>query len=157
MLQEFVDTGGITFSAANLGVLAGPKVLLDNVSFALEGGDFLAVLGPTGAGKSTLMKRADGQPSCRPAARSSITDAISTANYAELPHRIGYVPQDDILHPQLKVRDALRYAAQLRFPPDVTEPPSATTASRRSWPNSASTERADLAVEKLSGGQRKRT
>src|SRR2546423_14239812 len=65
-LEEFVDTGSVTFSAANLSVLAGPKVLLDDVSFALEGGDFLAVLGPTGAGKSTLMKALTGN---RPADR----------------------------------------------------------------------------------------
>ncbi|MEY9933616.1 ABC-type multidrug transport system ATPase subunit/pSer/pThr/pTyr-binding forkhead associated (FHA) protein [Catenulispora sp. GP43] len=155
MLQEFVDTGGITFSAANLGVLAGPKVLLDNVSFALEGGDFLAVLGPTGAGKSTLMKALTGN---RPADRGAVfyNGRDLYANYAELRNRVGYVPQDDILHPQLKVRDALRYAAQLRFPPDV----AAHERNARVDEVMAElglTERAGLAVEKLSGGQRKRT
>ena len=154
-LQEFVDTGGITFSAANLGVLAGPKVLLDNVSFALEGGDFLAVLGPTGAGKSTLMKALTGN---RPADRGAVfyNGRDLYANYAELRNRVGYVPQDDILHPQLKVRDALRYAAQLRFPPDVP----ASDRNHRVEEVMAElglTERGDLAVEKLSGGQRKRT
>jgi ABC-type multidrug transport system ATPase subunit/pSer/pThr/pTyr-binding forkhead associated (FHA) protein len=155
VLQGFVDTGGITFSAANLGVLAGPKVLLDNVSFALEGGDFLAVLGPTGAGKSTLMKALTGN---RPADRGAVfyNGRDLYANYAELRNRVGYVPQDDILHPQLKVRDALRYAAQLRFPPDV---PAAERNHRveEVMAELGLTERADLAVEKLSGGQRKRT
>ncbi|ACU71130.1 FHA modulated ABC efflux pump with fused ATPase and integral membrane subunits [Catenulispora acidiphila DSM 44928] len=155
VLQEFVDTGGITFSAANLGVLAGPKVLLDNVSFALEGGDFLAVLGPTGAGKSTLMKALTGN---RPADRGAVfyNGRDLYANYAELRNRVGYVPQDDILHPQLKVRDALRYAAQLRFPPDV---PAAERNARvdEVMAELGLTERGDLAVEKLSGGQRKRT
>ncbi|WP_194915691.1 FHA domain-containing protein [Catenulispora rubra] len=155
VLQEFVDTGGITFSAANLGVLAGPKVLLDNVSFALEGGDFLAVLGPTGAGKSTLMKALTGN---RPADRGAVfyNGRDLYANYAELRNRVGYVPQDDILHPQLKVRDALRYAAQLRFPPDV---PAAERNARvdEVMTELGLTERAGLAVEKLSGGQRKRT
>jgi len=155
VLQEFVDTGGITFSAANLGVLAGPKVLLDNVSFALEGGDFLAVLGPTGAGKSTLMKALTGN---RPADRGAVfyNGRDLYANYAELRNRVGYVPQDDILHPQLKVRDALRYAAQLRFPPDVP----ASDRNHRVEEVMAElglTERGDLPVEKLSGGQRKRT
>ena len=42
------------------------------------------------------------------------------ANYDELRHRIGYVPQDDLLHSQLTVRSALEYAAALRFPPDVS-------------------------------------
>ncbi|GAA1954528.1 ATP-binding cassette domain-containing protein [Catenulispora subtropica] len=154
-LEEFVDTGSVTFSAANLSVLAGPKVLLDDVSFALEGGDFLAVLGPTGAGKSTLMKALTGN---RPADRGAVlyNGRDLYANYAELRNRVGYVPQDDILHPQLKVRDALRYAARLRFPPD-------TAAAEREhrveevMAELGLTERAELAVEKLSGGQRKRT
>jgi ABC-type multidrug transport system ATPase subunit len=125
------------------------------VSFALEGGDFLAVLGPTGAGKSTLMKALTGN---RPADRGAVlyNGRDLYANYAELRNRVGYVPQDDILHPQLKVRDALRYAAQLRFPPD-------TAAAERDhrveevMVELGLTERAGLAVEKLSGGQRKRT
>ncbi|MFL6110810.1 MAG: ATP-binding cassette domain-containing protein [Catenulispora sp.] len=154
-LEEFVDTGSVTFSAANLSVLAGSKVLLDDVSFALEGGDFLAVLGPTGAGKSTLMKALTGN---RPADRGAVfyNGRDLYANYAELRNRVGYVPQDDILHPQLKVRDALRYAARLRFPPD-------TAAAERDhrveevMAELGLTERAELAVEKLSGGQRKRT
>ncbi|NUR30446.1 MAG: ATP-binding cassette domain-containing protein, partial [Catenulispora sp.] len=154
-LEEFVDTGSVTFSAVNLSVLAGPKVLLDDVSFALEGGDFLAVLGPTGAGTSTLMKALTGN---RPADRGAVlyNGRDLYANYAELRNRVGYVPQDDILHPQLKVRDALRYAAQLRFPPD-------TAAAERDhrveevMSELGLTERAGLAVEKLSGGQRKRT
>ena len=37
-------------------------------------------------------------------------------NYDELRHRIGFVPQDDILHTPLTVRRALNYAARLRFP-----------------------------------------
>ena len=41
-------------------------------------------------------------------------------NYAELRHRIGFVPQDDILHTPLTVRRALNYAARLRFPQDVS-------------------------------------
>jgi ABC-type multidrug transport system ATPase subunit len=41
------------------------------------------------------------------------------ADYAELRYRIGVVPQDDVLHRQLTVRRALRFAAALRFADDV--------------------------------------
>jgi ABC-type multidrug transport system ATPase subunit/pSer/pThr/pTyr-binding forkhead associated (FHA) protein len=154
-LEEFVDTGSVTFSAYGLSVFAGSKVLLDEVSFALEGGEFLAVLGPTGAGKSTLLKALTGN---RPADRGAVlyNGRDMYANYAELRNRVGYVPQDDILHPQLKVRDALRYAASLRFPPDIP----AEDRDRRVEEVMAElglSERAELPVEKLSGGQRKRT
>jgi ABC-type multidrug transport system ATPase subunit len=66
------------------------------------------------------------------------------------------VPQDDILHAQLTIRRALEYAAELRFPPDV----SAEERSHRVEEVIAElglTKRADVAISSLSGGQRKWT
>ncbi|HET9172412.1 MAG TPA: ATP-binding cassette domain-containing protein [Actinospica sp.] len=154
-LEQYVDHGEATLCALGLTVHAGRKVLLDEVSFALEGGQFLAVLGPTGAGKSTLLKALTG---ARSADRGSVlyNGRDLYASYAELRNRIGYVPQDDILHPELTVKAALDYAARLRFPPDVP------TAERSARVLEVMTElglegRADVPVERLSGGQRKRT
>ncbi|OEV10541.1 hypothetical protein AN219_30050, partial [Streptomyces nanshensis] len=75
--------------------------------------------------------------------------------FAELRQRIGLVPQDDILHKELKVRTALRYAAKLRFPGDVAE------AERNARVEEVLAElkldiHADKRVTSLSGGQRKR-
>src|SRR5205823_10749622 len=78
------------------------------------------------------------------------------AAYDELRNRIGYVPQDDILHPALTVRRALEVAARLRLPRDLSD----DARTRRVWEVMAElglTERADLAIHRLSGGQRKRT
>jgi ABC transport system ATP-binding/permease protein len=154
-LEEYVDSGQAVFAALDLGVDAGKKTLLDSVSFTLSGGEFLAVLGPTGAGKSTLLKALTGS---RPADRGRVlyNGRDVYAAFAELRNRIGYVPQDDILHPQLTVRAALDYAARLRFPPDVTR------ADRGARVEEVMAElglehRADVRVERLSGGQRKRT
>ncbi|ETZ99219.1 ABC transporter family protein [Mycobacterium kansasii 662] len=77
-------------------------------------------------------------------------------NYAELRHRIGFVPQDDILHTPLTVRRALNYAARLRFPHDVS------AAERNQRIQEVLTElglstQADQRIDSLSGGQRKRT
>jgi len=154
-LEEYVDTGEVSFAAVELSVLAGGRPLLDHVSFPLGAGDFLAVLGPTGAGKTTLLRALTGN---HPADSGSVlyNGRDVYAAFAELRNRIGYVPQDDILHPQLTVRAALGYAARLRFPPDV----SAADRHRRVDEVMAElglSERADLQVAKLSGGQRKRT
>ena len=51
------------------------------------------------------------------------------ANYAELRHRIGLVPQENILHTQLSARRGLSYAAELRFPQDTS--PGRALPSRR--------------------------
>lgn len=154
-LEEYVDTGVSAFAALDLSVHAGRRKLLSGVSFALDGGQLLAVLGPTGAGKSTLLKALTG---ARPADRGSVLyngrDVYGA--FAELRNRIGYVPQDDILHPQLTVRAALDYAARLRFPPDV--PRSERSARVDAVMRELGLEhRAGMRVEKLSGGQRKRT
>ena len=77
------------------------------------------------------------------------------ANYAELRHRIGLVPQDNILHAQLSARRALGFAAELRFPRDT----SAAERSRRIDEvigELSLTQHAETRTSSLSGGQQKR-
>jgi ABC transport system ATP-binding/permease protein len=155
-LVEYVDTGDISYSASNLRVeTKNGKVLLADISFALPERSFLAVVGPSGAGKSTLLGALTG---FRPAGSGQVRydDRDLYDNYAELRHRIGYVPQEDILHTALTVRRALNYAAQLRFPQDV----SATEREQRIEEVLAElglTAQANQRIDSLSGGQRKRT
>jgi len=153
-LEEYIDQGQASFAAIDLTVRAGQKTLLNGVSFALGASAFLAVLGPTGAGKSTLVKALTGS---RPADDGHVLyngrDLYQA--YPELRHRIGYVPQDDILHPELTVRQALGYAARLRFPTDVSSE-ERTARVDEVMAELGLTARADLQVIKLSGGQRKR-
>ncbi|MGQ5634663.1 MULTISPECIES: FHA domain-containing protein [unclassified Streptomyces] len=155
-LQEYVDTGEISLDVQDLTVAVdgGRKVLLDHVSFPVPQKCLLGVVGPSGAGKSTLLNALTGQ---RPADRGTVLyDGRDLyRDYAELRQRIGLVPQDDILHPQLTVRAALSYAAELRFPEDTAR------TERRARVDEVVRElgleqRADQPVHSLSGGQRKR-
>ena len=154
-LHEYEDTGPVSLSAERLTVQVGRQVLLDDVSFALEEGSLLAVVGPSGCGKSTLVRAVTG---IRPASQGRVNyDGRDLyADYAELRYRIGLVPQDDVLHRQLTVRRALRFAASLRFADDVPR------KERRSRVDEVLatlglTERARQRIDTLSGGQRKRT
>ncbi|MFG2111772.1 FHA domain-containing protein [Streptomyces sp. NPDC048718] len=155
-LVEFTDTGEVSLDVRELAVTVdrGRKTLLDGVSFPVAEKSLLAVVGPSGAGKSTLLNALTG---LRPADRGTVLyDGRDLyQDYPELWHRIGLVPQDDILHLQLTVRRALGYAAELRFPED------ATPAERRDRVDEVIgelglTERAALPIHSLSGGQRKR-
>jgi ABC-type multidrug transport system ATPase subunit len=154
-LVEYTDQGDISFSAQDLVVTRSGKRLLDRVGFALPGRCLLAVVGPSGAGKSTLLGALTGQ---RPADSGQVRyegrDLYDS--YDELRQRIGLVPQDDILHPQLTVRRALRYAAQLRFPADT---PGADRDRRveEVIAELGLTGQAGQRISTLSGGQRKRT
>ena len=142
-------------SARDLTVrLPNGKVLLDSVSFPLGERCLLAVIGPSGAGKSTLLGALTG---LRPATEGTVLydNRDLYAHYAELRHRIGLVPQENILHTQLTARRALRYAAQLRFPRDTSK----AERNRRVDEVLAElslTAHAETRTDRLSGGQQKR-
>ncbi|WP_328316760.1 ABC transporter ATP-binding protein/permease [Streptomyces sp. NBC_00388] len=154
-LEEFVDTGEVSFSARHLTVTVDEgKDILKDVSFGVPEKSLIAVIGPSGSGKSTLLKALTGY---RPANRGDVLydNRNLYKQFAELRQRIGLVPQDDILHKELTVRKALKYAAKLRFPADTTE------AERSSRIDEVLRElKLDIHKEKrvasLSGGQRKR-
>jgi len=154
-LQEFDDVGDVSLEAKGLSVrLSSGKVLLNDVTFPLPERCLLGVIGPSGAGKSTLLGALTGM---RPATTGSVLyDGRDLyANYAELRHRIGLVPQENILHTQLSARRGLDYAAELRFPRDTS------SAERSQRITEVLTElslaqHADTRTSSLSGGQQKR-
>ncbi|MEU6869047.1 FHA domain-containing protein [Streptomyces sp. NPDC046751] len=154
-LEEFVDTGEVSFSARHLTVTVdGGKQILKDVSFGVPEKSLIAVIGPSGSGKSTLLKALTGY---RPANQGDVLydNRNLYKQFAELRQRIGLVPQDDILHKELTVTKALKYAAKLRFPADTTE------AERQARIHEVLAElkldiHKDKKVTSLSGGQRKR-
>ncbi|MFJ9562037.1 FHA domain-containing protein [Streptomyces fuscichromogenes] len=154
-LEEFVDTGEVSFSARRLTVTVdGGKQILKDVSFGVPEKSVIAVIGPSGSGKSTLLKALTGY---RPANEGEVLydNRNLYKQFAELRQRIGLVPQDDILHKELTVKKALKYAAKLRFPAD-------TTAQERDDRIDEVLRELKLDIHKdkkvtsLSGGQRKR-
>ncbi|SDN21945.1 ABC-type multidrug transport system, ATPase component [Actinomyces ruminicola] len=132
----------------------GKLTLLDGVSFALPGNELLAVVGPSGAGKSTLLKALTGE---QKAQRGQVLfDGLDVyEHYPVMRNKIGVVPQNDVVHAALTVRQTLEYAAELRFAKDVTK------AERRARISEVLedldlSEHVDKKVKQLSGGQRKR-
>ena len=95
------------------------KTLLDNVSFKALPGDMIALMGPSGAGKTTLLLTLNGYlPPTSGVVRINGEDLY--AIYDTLRGSIGYVPQDDLVHPELTVFEAVRYSAKFRLPPDYS-------------------------------------
>ena len=133
--------------------LPNGRRLLTDVSFGARPGSLTAIIGPSGAGKSTLAKLVGGALS--PTAGAVCFDGHDLhAEYASLRHRIGLVPQDDVVHHQLTVDAALRFAAELRLPHATADERAA--AVRRVLEELELTGHARTRVDKLSGGQRKR-
>lgn len=137
-----------------IGLNIDGKQLLHEVEFAAGPGSLTAVIGPSGAGKSTVSKIVAG--GANPSTGTVTFEGRSVhAEYEALRTRIGMVPQDDVLHRRLTLRQALRYAAELRLPPDMSK------ADRDNVIHGVLAElqlieHLDTRVDKLSGGQRKR-
>ena len=134
--------------------IEGNKTLLDNISIAARPGTLTAVIGPSGAGKSTFARLVAGYT--HPTTGTVTFEGHNIhAEYASLRSRIGMVPQDDVVHGQLTVRQALMYAAELRLPPDTTKADREQVVMQV-LEELEMTKHLDTRVDKLSGGQRKR-
>jgi ABC-type multidrug transport system ATPase subunit len=128
--------------------------LLDNISLTARIGTLTAVIGPSGAGKSTFARLVAGVT--HPTHGTVTFEGHNIhAEYASLRSRIGMVPQDDVVHGELTVKQALMYAAALRLPPDTTRADRAQVVAQV-LEELEMTEHANTRVDKLSGGQRKR-
>jgi ABC-type multidrug transport system ATPase subunit len=145
------DHGALRLDATGVAVSVSDRQILEPTSLAIEPGELVAIIGESGAGKSTLLKALAGVT--RP------TSGRVTLNGEDLLARltdVGYVPQDDIVHPRLTIREALGYAARLRLPEDVSDAEIDAAVARVLGELSLAGQ-AETMIGSLSGGQRKRT
>lgn len=120
-LAPRASRGDITIEARGVSVtVADDKKILDRINLAIHPGELVGLMGPSGAGKSTLIAVLNGY---LPPTSGSVTinrrDLYE--NYDEFRGMVGYVPQDDIMHPDLTVSEALYYSARLRLPTDYSD------------------------------------
>lgn len=88
----------------------GEQKALDNVSFEIKTGELVGFLGPNGAGKSTMMKIITGF--IPPSAGNVFVNGIGTGDGStEVKKRIGYLPENNPLYPEMYVREYLRFTA----------------------------------------------
>lgn len=132
----------------------GTIKLLDDVDLTIQPNEFVGLLGPSGAGKSTLMDALNGM---RPATNGLVL--VNSQDLYEhldsLKQSIGYVPQDDIIHRELTVYRTLYYVARLRLSSDVSTQ-EIDQIINEVMDVTGLSERRDVPVGQLSGGQRKR-
>jgi ABC transport system ATP-binding/permease protein len=128
--------------------------LLDDVSISIQPKEFVALVGGSGTGKSTLMDALNG---FRPAPEGQVllNGEDYYQNFAAYRSSLGYVPQEDIIHRDLTVEQALYYVAKLRLPGDTT---AAEIEQRIAevLEDVEMSHRRKVLVSRLSGGQRKR-
>ena len=127
------------------------KAVLDDVSFVLETGRTLAIVGDNGAGKSTLMQIL---ASLLPPSMGEVW--YEGKNLAEdcqsIRQVMGYVPQEITLHPHLHVLDNLRFWADMSDVPMTAQKAKITELAARF----ELSEHLKTPVSKLSGGMRRK-
>ena len=90
----------------------GDLTAVDQVSFEIGQGEIVGLLGHNGAGKTTIMKMLTGF--LEPTSGSiQIDDLDIKTHREEIQQRIGYLPENDPLYPEMTVIDYLDYAASL--------------------------------------------
>lgn len=143
---------GAEITASGIGVDAGGRTILDGVSLQIPACSFVGILGGSGQGKSTLMTAICG---IRPATRGKVTiDGIELGADAEQAP-VGYVPQDDIVHVELTVEQAIRHSAKLRLDPRIPGPEIDALVDEIIG-RLGLEEHRHKRINRLSGGQRKR-
>lgn len=146
-----VDASDIVIERSN-----GKKkfVTCNHVSLNIKPGELVAVIGGSGAGKSTILNCMCGY--LKPANGEVYINGINLyQNFDSLKKMIGYVPQSDIVYDNLTLYDMLMYTAKLRLPKDIS-PTERENAINRAISTVELTEKKNSLIKALSGGQRKR-
>jgi ABC-2 type transport system ATP-binding protein len=86
---------------------------VSGLSFTVGRGEIVGLLGPNGAGKSTTMRILSCyMPATSGTVRVAGLDVFTDAD--EVRRRIGYMPENNPLHPEMRVREYLKFRARLK-------------------------------------------
>lgn len=130
------------------------KVLLNHVNLDIQSNDFVAIIGGSGAGKTTLMNAISGfDKECT--GQILFNGHSIKKEFELLKDMIGYVPQQEIIYENLTLYHMLRYTAKMKMPKD-TDHSEVEKRINEVLEMVELTEHKDTFIRKLSGGQKKR-
>ena len=127
--------------------------LLKDINLSIEPGNMVLILGGSGAGKSTFVNAVTGYEKAKATIKEGDLDYYR--DYGQVKHRIGFVPQDNLMREDDTVGDTVSNAAEMRLPKNMPpeEKQKRVTAVLSTF-GLAGIEKEK--VSKLSGGQKKR-
>ena len=138
-------------SVSNLSRSYGSTLAVDNVSFEITNGEVVGLLGHNGAGKTTIMKMITGF--IEPSSGSVEVDGLVLGeNTAGIQKKIGYLPENCPVWPEMRVTDYLIYQAKLHL---VEEEMIGSLVSEAIG-KTRLTEKATARIDTLSRGYRQR-
>lgn len=151
-LVRVANSAGGMIEVKNILMASGPQVILHNLTLTIAPSRFVGIIGPSGAGKSSLLHTVSG---LRPPEGGMVLADGADVYSARTAHSFGFVPQEDIVHPELTVSEALRFSARLRLPRG-TPRVELQKLIVQTLDQLGLRQRSDHLISRLSGGQRKR-
>jgi ABC transport system ATP-binding/permease protein len=144
---------GVSYDVRRARAGASPRRILNAASLRILPCEFVCIVGANGSGKSTLINILAGR--ALPSEGVVLLNGVDLhSNFEALKQDIAFVPQQDVLHEQLTLRQALSYVARLRLPPD-TSPAQRGAAVDEAARSVDLFDRLDQRIGSLSGGQKK--
>ena len=145
MMNKVDDGSGDVIVVENLRVVRGAREVLPDLSLRVPRGQVVGLLGPSGGGKSTLMRAIVG---VQVVAGGRVSVLGEKAGSPALRHRVGYVTQSPSVYGDLSVRENIEYfRTVLGAPSDAVDRAIAAVDL---------TDHATALVDNLSGGQQAR-
>ena len=147
--------GGLNIAIDERTVTSAMKkvTLLKDINLSVDPGSMVMILGGSGAGKSTFVNAVTGYEKAKATITEGGVDYYK--QYQQVKHRIGFVPQENLMREEDTVLMTVSNAADLRLPATL----SAEEKNRRvrmALETFGLSGREDTLVSKLSGGQKKR-
>ncbi len=103
----------LMIEVANLTKRYPGHTAVSGISFTVRRGEIVGLLGSNGAGKSTTMRILSCfMPATSGSVRVAGFDVFTQAD--EVRRRIGYMPENNPLHPEMRVREYLKFRARLK-------------------------------------------
>jgi len=107
----------IAFSSLSLTLKSGnKKVVLSGVTGAVMSGEVTAVMGPSGAGKTTFLNALSGKAYYGDIGGKLMVNGEEVDSLSKYRKVTGFVPQEDIMHRKLTVEEVLTFQGRLRLP-----------------------------------------
>ena len=104
---------GTMIEVVNLTKRFAGRTAVRDISFTVNRGEIVGLLGPNGAGKSTTMRILSCfLPATSGTVRVAGLDVFRDSQ--EVRRRIGYMPENNPLHPEMRVREYLKFRGRLK-------------------------------------------
>ncbi len=97
----------------NLSKYYGKARGIEQISLSVAEGEFFGFIGPNGAGKSTTIRTLLGLI-CPTGGQAAVLGFDIVKEKEQILARTGYLPSEAMFHPGMRVRDVLKFSADLR-------------------------------------------